>query len=166
MAQKLTPKLAKKDSKAVALKKAADELIKKSKLAEKSAKAKPSAPVKGKGGKADAGKGASAAVLNDMMALAREKLKKRGKGENEVDGDELEEQASTSMLDAEVDPEAEKENEDGEPLTERKEVKDLLETAKAKGHVTVEEVNDALPGDVVSADQIDDVMSMFGDNEV
>ncbi len=32
--------------------------------------------------------------------------------------------------------------------------------------LTYDEVNDALPADIVSSDQIDDVMSMFGDNDI
>jgi RNA polymerase primary sigma factor len=35
-----------------------------------------------------------------------------------------------------------------------------------KGFLTYDEVNDALPADIVSSDQIDDVMSMFGDNDI
>jgi RNA polymerase primary sigma factor len=104
----------------------------------------------------------------DAAALAREKLLKTkgNKGAQEVDGDEVEELAEEAMLDAEVDPDAQKEEVEEEPVTERKEVKDLLEAGKQKGFLTYEEVNDALPADVVSSDQIDDVMSMFGDNEI
>ncbi|MBM4783929.1 MAG: RNA polymerase sigma factor RpoD [Archangiaceae bacterium] len=104
----------------------------------------------------------------DAAALARAKLlKAKGhKGAQEVDGDEVEEQAEEAMLDAEVDPDAQKEEVEEEPVTERKEVKDLLEAGKQKGFLTYDEVNDALPADVVSSDQIDDVMSMFGDNEI
>ncbi|MER2560914.1 MAG: RNA polymerase sigma factor RpoD [Myxococcaceae bacterium] len=104
----------------------------------------------------------------DATALARAKLlKAKGhKGAQEVEGDEVEEQAEEAMLDAEVDPDAQKEEVEEEPVTERKEVKDLLEAGKQKGFLTYDEVNDALPADVVSSDQIDDVMSMFGDNEI
>ena len=109
---------------------------------------------------------AEAVKAADAMAVAREKLKKRGKGQQEVEGDEIEEAASASMLDAEVDPDAKVDEVEEEPITERKEVRDLLEQGKQKGSVTIDEVNDALPGDVVSPDQIDDVMSMFGDNDV
>ncbi|MBE2251367.1 MAG: RNA polymerase sigma factor RpoD, partial [Myxococcus sp.] len=104
----------------------------------------------------------------DASALARAKLMKTkgNKGAQEVEGDEVEELADEAMLDAEVDPDAQKEEIEEEPVTERKEVKDLLEAGKQKGFLTYEEVNDALPADVVSSDQIDDVMSMFGDNEI
>ena len=50
--------------------------------------------------------------------------------------------------------------------TDRKEVKDLLAMGRDKGFLTYDEVNDALPADIVSSDQIDDVMSMFGDNDI
>ncbi|MFL5309710.1 MAG: RNA polymerase sigma factor RpoD, partial [Myxococcales bacterium] len=62
--------------------------------------------------------------------------------------------------------------EDGRPgkkpgkATDRKEVRDLLAMGRDKGFLTYDEVNDALPADIVSSDQIDDVMSMFGDNDI
>ena len=51
---------------------------------------------------------------------------------------------------------------------ERKEasVQELIELGKAKGYLTYDEVNDALPANLVSADQIDDVMSMLGDEDI
>ena len=68
-------------------------------------------------------------------------------------------------------PEDEDDDEDlpkkkGGKATERKEVKDLLAMGRDKGFLTYDEVNDALPADIVSSDQIDDVMSMFGDNDI
>src|SRR5207237_8113005 len=54
----------------------------------------------------------------------------------------------------------------GGKATDRKEVKDLLAMGRDKGFLTYDEVNDALPADIVSSDQIDDVMSMFGDNDI
>jgi len=56
----------------------------------------------------------------------------------------------------EVDPE----------LSERSEVKALMERGRDKGFLTYDEVNDALPADIVSSEQIDDVMSMFGDHDI
>jgi len=50
---------------------------------------------------------------------------------------------------------------------ERKDgVQQLIDLGKQKGYLTYEEVNDALPANVVSADQIDDVMSMLGDEDI
>ncbi len=50
---------------------------------------------------------------------------------------------------------------------ERKDgVQQLIDLGKQKGYLTYEEVNDALPTNVVSADQIDDVMSMLGDEDI
>jgi RNA polymerase primary sigma factor len=46
------------------------------------------------------------------------------------------------------------------------EVKHLIDLGKEKGFLTYEEVNDLLPPDIVSSDQIDDVMSMFGDMDI
>jgi RNA polymerase primary sigma factor len=98
------------------------------------------------------------------VPVVEERVKpKKPKAAPDADVEEL---AETQMLDADVDPDAEKDVVEEEPVTERKEVKDLLEAGKQKGFLTYEEVNDALPADVVSSDQIDDVMSMFGDNDV
>jgi RNA polymerase primary sigma factor len=46
------------------------------------------------------------------------------------------------------------------------EMKQLIDMGKEKGFLTYEEVNDLLPPDMVSSDQIDDVMSMFGEMEI
>ena len=48
---------------------------------------------------------------------------------------------------------------------ERKEVQQLIEMGKSKGFLTYDEVNDALPADVV-ADQMDDVMGALGDEDI
>lgn len=50
--------------------------------------------------------------------------------------------------------------------TEIKEVKNLISAGKAKGFLTVEEVNDALPAEMVSSDQLDNVLSMFDDMDI
>ena len=50
-------------------------------------------------------------------------------------------------------------------ITERSEVKALMERGREKGFLTYDEVNDALPSDT-SSDQIDDVMSMFGEHDI
>ena len=46
------------------------------------------------------------------------------------------------------------------------EVKQLIDMGKEKGFLTYDEVNDILPPDIVSSDQIDDVMSMFGEMDI
>ena len=38
----------------------------------------------------------------------------------------------------------------------------LITIGKQKGFLTYDEVNDALPSDIVSLDQLDDIMMMFG----
>ena len=83
-----------------------------------------------------------------------------------VDDIDPEEQADELAAAVEVDPDAVEEEVEEETVAERKEVKDLLEAGRQKGFLTYEEVNDALPADIVSSDQIDDVMSMFGDNDI
>ncbi len=153
MATKHASKPSKKDA----------DLKKKKKVDEKAAKDKEK---KGRMS-AKALAAAAAAQAADATALAKEKLKKRGRGLTEVEDEEVEEQAIEMMGGAEVDADAQKDDEGDEQIGERPEVKELLAQGKQKGFVTFDEVNDALPGgDAVSPEQIDDVMSMFGDNDV
>ncbi|MBI2082055.1 MAG: RNA polymerase sigma factor RpoD [Deltaproteobacteria bacterium] len=49
---------------------------------------------------------------------------------------------------------------------ELKEVKELITLGKEKGFLTYEEVNEALPDDVVSAEQLDDVLNMFDEMDI
>src|SRR5262245_66484540 len=55
----------------------------------------------------------------------------------------------------------------GQPVEKKnmKEVKKLIDLGKEKGYLTYDDVNDMLPAEVVSPDQIDDVMSIFGRSE-
>src|SRR5262245_51078146 len=46
------------------------------------------------------------------------------------------------------------------------EVQDLISLGKSKGFLTYEEVNDALPADIVSSDQLDDLMMLLGDEDI
>jgi RNA polymerase primary sigma factor len=100
-------------------------------------------------------------VLKDKPA----KLKKPANGAGPVEGDDVEARADEARIGGDVDPDAKADIEPEEQVAERKEVKDLLEQGKQKGFLTYDEVNDALPADV-APDQLDDVMSMFGDNDV
>lgn len=47
-----------------------------------------------------------------------------------------------------------------------KEVKKLILTGREKGFLTFEEVNDALPSDMVSPDLLDKVLELFGDMDI
>jgi len=47
-----------------------------------------------------------------------------------------------------------------------KEVKKLIDLGKEKGYLSYDDVNDMLPAEVVSPDQIDDVMSIFGEMDI
>ncbi len=49
---------------------------------------------------------------------------------------------------------------------EIKEVQQLIHLGKEKGFLTYEEVNDALPEDLVSPEQLDDVLTMFDEMEI
>ncbi len=48
----------------------------------------------------------------------------------------------------------------------RNEVKQLINMGKQKGYLTYAEVNNMLPPDIISSDQLDDVMMMFGEMEI
>ena len=47
--------------------------------------------------------------------------------------------------------------------TSIEEVQQLIDLGKEKGFLTYEEVNDILPADMVSSEQIEDVMSMLSE---
>jgi RNA polymerase primary sigma factor len=88
---------------------------------------------------------------------------KRGHGdEEEAEGTEEGAEAEADDDDDEVDALAQ---DDMSDITERSEVKALMERGREKGFLTYDEVNDALPSDIGS-DQIDDVMSMFGEHDI
>ena len=53
-----------------------------------------------------------------------------------------------------------------EKLTQVSEINQLISRGKEKGYLTYEEVNDVLPPDVVTPEQIDDLMHLFGENEI
>ena len=53
-----------------------------------------------------------------------------------------------------------------EKLTHVSEINQLISRGKEKGYLTYEEVNDVLPPDVVTPEQIDDLMHLFGENEI
>jgi RNA polymerase primary sigma factor len=84
----------------------------------------------------------------------------------EIDEDEEAGAAAASDDDEDDDEDEPSGKKSGGKATDRKEVRDLLAMGRDKGFLTYDEVNDALPADIVSSDQIDDVMSMFGDNDI
>jgi len=45
-------------------------------------------------------------------------------------------------------------------------IKQIINLTKEKGFVTYDEVNTVLPADILSPDQIDDLMGMFGEMDV
>jgi len=113
------------------------------------------------------------ARTRDQGAPRKEKNKKAAQDDEDVDEEGAGLEAATAFDDEEEDvqPPPAEEDEDEDVLkkgkmTERKEVKDLLALGRDKGFLTYDEVNDALPSDIVSSDQLDDVMSMFGDNDI
>jgi len=53
-----------------------------------------------------------------------------------------------------------------EKITDVSEVNQLITLGKEKGYLTYEEVNDVLPANLVAPEQIDDLMHIFGENEI
>ncbi len=51
-------------------------------------------------------------------------------------------------------------------LNKEEEFQQLIETGKEKGFLTYDEVNEALPEDMVGANQLEDVMAMFGELDI
>ncbi len=121
--------------------------------------AKGARPVDGKPERKVPGKKLTREEKARLRALSPEEREALGEDEEEVEGAEGEDEAETA---------ADDDDEAGDDLdvTERTEVKALMERGREKGFLTYEEVNDALPSDIVSSDQIDDVMSMFGEHDI
>ncbi len=46
------------------------------------------------------------------------------------------------------------------------EIQQLIDMGKEKGFLTYDEVNDMLPANMVSSEQLEDVMSMFGEMDI
>lgn len=53
-----------------------------------------------------------------------------------------------------------------EKIADVTEVNQLISLGKEKGFLTYEEVNDVLPANLVAPEQIDDLMHIFGENEI
>jgi RNA polymerase primary sigma factor len=85
-----------------------------------------------------------------------------GDAEEAEDGEETSEAVAAEADDDEDDK---RPVDDMSDITERSEVKELMARGREKGFLTYDEVNDALPSDIAS-DQIDDVMSMFGEHDI
>ncbi len=49
---------------------------------------------------------------------------------------------------------------------DRKEVQQLIELGKSKGHITLDEINEAFPTEAFSPDQIDELIGILGDEEI
>jgi len=97
------------------------------------------------------GKGEKGPKLRKPARPVDEEVEVEGAEEEEADDDD--------------DAEDELPQDDMSDITERSEVKALMERGREKGFLTYDEVNDALPSDT-SSDQIDDVMSMFGEHDI
>jgi RNA polymerase primary sigma factor len=115
--------------------------------------------------KLEAAASAEVAVVAPPKSKAQ-RLRKPAKPYEPRDSEELEEgeePAAASDEDDELDEDLPQD--DMSDITERSEVKALMARGREKGFLTYDEVNDALPSDT-SSDQIDDVMSMFGEHDI
>jgi RNA polymerase primary sigma factor len=89
-------------------------------------------------------------------AISIEDLKQRLKERNEARERELEREAGVTPEDK-----AEEKRGDGET-----EVNRLLDLGKEKGYLTMEDLNEAISSELVSEDQIEDVVAMFGEHDI
>ena len=104
---------------------------------------------------------------------AEDRRAKKGHRADVEDGEERKERKDGEAEPEEAETAEAKTDEDEDDggigegdIAERTEVKALMERGRDKGFLTYDEVNDALPADIVSSEQIDDVMSMFGDHDI
>jgi RNA polymerase primary sigma factor len=168
-----------KGSKKVAPKKGAEKA--KAKVAPKAAKAEkprkapaptpaPAAHAKAPAEKPaeKAAKGARPAGEKPGKGASREKEPKLRRAappiDEEVEGEEAEAE-EPEAVEAEAEESDDLPADDVGDITGRTEMKALLDRGREKGFVTFDEVNDALPNDI-GADQMDDVMSMFGEHDI
>ena len=161
--------MAKKPTKAVKAKKAAHP-------ARPAAKAKATAPRPVAKASQKAGKSSTAKAVEEKPLKGKgkaapapaEKPVKLRKGPPPpvvADDDEEGDEPAVPVADADDDDGQKLPADDMSDITERSEVKALMERGREKGFLTYDEVNDALPSDIAS-DQIDDVMSMFGEHDI
>src|SRR5579859_2031230 len=101
-------------------------------------------------------------VAHAPVELSKAELKARSKGTNGAAGKGAHAPLAKGRPESEPPPSAKG---NAAKNRERKEVQQLIEMGKSKGFLTYDEVNDALPADVV-ADQMDDVMGVLGDEDI
>ncbi|MGB8931211.1 MAG: RNA polymerase sigma factor RpoD [Anaeromyxobacteraceae bacterium] len=128
---------------------------------------KPAAAVAAKAPPEKAAKGGRPSDEKPGKPAPKEKEPKLRRAAPPIDEEAEVEEAEVEEPEA---PEAEAEEADDLPadevdITGRTEMKALLDRGREKGFVTFDEVNDALPNDI-GADQMDDVMSMFGEHDI
>ncbi len=52
------------------------------------------------------------------------------------------------------------------PKNDSEHAKNILKMGKEKGYITFKQVNDILPDEVVSSEEIDDILMMLGENDI
>ncbi|MGC4115926.1 MAG: RNA polymerase sigma factor RpoD [Myxococcales bacterium] len=145
------------------------EAEKLAKGAKPTVKAAAAAPVKGKGRPPKGPGGEEDAELGELEGEELPPVEGEGEEPLAAAGDETAD-LETAVGDEESGEASEGDGEESEEdfgaLTERKEVKALMDQGREKGFLTSDEISDALPQDIVSSDQIEDVMSMFGEHDI
>ena len=74
--------------------------------------------------------------------------------------------ASPSPAEADAEVQAPETEGNGAAASKRKELNRLIATGKAKGFLTYDEVNDALPPEMVTSEQIDDLVMVLGSENI
>ena len=79
---------------------------------------------------------------------------------------EMSEDTDMSELDDEVEPSKKGSSQGAKTLSERKDVLRLVNKAKAKGTISIDEINDALGPDIGKMDELENVIAMLVEAEV
>ncbi|MFN7130873.1 MAG: RNA polymerase sigma factor RpoD [Myxococcales bacterium] len=153
-AKKAAPPAKKETRPAKAAKNVAQEI--KPEVKKKGAKAEPEKKARGEEAEEKKVKGQKGKEREEEVPVAAAE----DEGAEEFVADGADDGAEGDELDEDLG------DDDPGAVTERKEVKALMDAGREKGFLTYDEINDALPQDIVSSDQLDDVMSMFGDHDI
>ncbi len=115
------------------------------------------------------GKAAKAPVKATTKAVGKARKPRESDSPREVERDEGGERDDfdSDFPEAEADSETPPaRSKRGAKLTERVEVKQLIEKGKDKGFLTYDDVNESLPDDIASADDIDDLMGTLAEEDI
>ncbi len=117
---------------------------------------------------AKSAKGSKPESVRGAAAPAGKRASSEGFGQSfDIDDDEADTDTELVIEEGEEELPAEEDfDDDPRALTDRKEVKALLVTGRERGFVTYDELSEALPQEIASPDQIDDVISILGEHDI